>query len=166
MYTCRYFLEDCENNSRTYLETLKIHTTDDVMFLSKTAADLMKPSPVSPAKSPPIIPCSPPPVITITPESKIWWNCWIINSLLLYLFNIHLSNLFIKLQVCLLTDNNVQIMVQGIISRIRMLFAGWNMKIFVLNPQLVLGMCLLIPFLNVYVIRLFSLFVKEPFPFI
>ncbi|XP_037777406.1 malonyl-CoA decarboxylase, mitochondrial-like [Penaeus monodon] len=71
MVNYRYFLEDCENNSRTYLETLKIHTTDDVMFLSKTAADLMKPSPVSPAKSPPIIPCSPPPVITITPESKI-----------------------------------------------------------------------------------------------
>ncbi|KAK7085778.1 hypothetical protein SK128_021160 [Halocaridina rubra] len=70
MVNYRYFLEDCENNSRNYLETLKVLSSDEIATLAKTAADIMKlsaeTSPISPAST-----SSPPPIITITPDSKM-----------------------------------------------------------------------------------------------
>nr|XP_045607335.1 malonyl-CoA decarboxylase, mitochondrial-like isoform X2 [Procambarus clarkii] len=71
MANYRYFLEECECNSRTYLETTKIIASDTVMFQAKTAQDIIKDSPTG-SVSPPLFPRSPsPPVITVTPDSKI-----------------------------------------------------------------------------------------------
>ncbi|KAK8727708.1 hypothetical protein OTU49_009418 [Cherax quadricarinatus] len=71
MVNYRYFLEECECNSRTYLETMKVIASDTVTFLAKAAEDIIKKSPSDPGSSP-LLPRSPsPPVITITPDSKI-----------------------------------------------------------------------------------------------
>lgn len=70
MVNYRYFLEECESNSRNYLETMKITASDTVMFLARTAEDIMKASPTSLASSQ-LPRCATEPVIMITPDSKI-----------------------------------------------------------------------------------------------
>ncbi|XP_066944260.1 malonyl-CoA decarboxylase, mitochondrial-like isoform X1 [Macrobrachium rosenbergii] len=74
MVNYRYFLEDCENNTRTYLESMTIICSDEVGALAKDASEVISPSSDSPCLSPPLNsppPVSPPPVITITPDSKM-----------------------------------------------------------------------------------------------
>lgn len=72
MVNYRYFLEDCETNSRRYLETMKILSSDDVTYLAKSAAEVIM-SPPSAASSAVLSPStfSPPPTITVTPDSKM-----------------------------------------------------------------------------------------------
>ncbi|KAK4304483.1 hypothetical protein Pmani_007792 [Petrolisthes manimaculis] len=68
MVNYRYFLEDCESQSRTYLESSRIIASDTVVSLARAAAEVMKvntTSPPSSARSPT------PPLITVTPDSKM-----------------------------------------------------------------------------------------------
>ncbi|XP_050704081.1 malonyl-CoA decarboxylase, mitochondrial-like isoform X2 [Eriocheir sinensis] len=72
MVNYRYFIDECEKNSRTYLESQEILLSDTVKFLVNTALmKVVKKSPSSPSPSP-AHPRSPtPPLITVTPDSKI-----------------------------------------------------------------------------------------------
>lgn len=68
MVNYRYFLDECETNSRTYLESQEIPLSDSVKFLVNTA--LLKV--VKNSSDSLSLPRSPtPPLITVTPDSKI-----------------------------------------------------------------------------------------------
>ncbi|XP_042240520.1 malonyl-CoA decarboxylase, mitochondrial-like [Homarus americanus] len=71
MVNYRYFLEECENNSRTYLETTRITASDSVMFLARTAEKILKDSLTGSASPPEFSRTVSAPAITITPDSKI-----------------------------------------------------------------------------------------------
>uniref|UniRef100_A0A0P4VRY6 Malonyl-CoA decarboxylase C-terminal domain-containing protein n=1 Tax=Scylla olivacea TaxID=85551 RepID=A0A0P4VRY6_SCYOL len=72
MVNYRYFLDECESNSRTYLESQEIILSDSVKFLVNTALSKVVKKGSESSSVPLPHPRSPtPPLITVTPDSKI-----------------------------------------------------------------------------------------------
>ncbi|XP_076061051.1 malonyl-CoA decarboxylase, mitochondrial-like isoform X2 [Oratosquilla oratoria] len=65
MVNYRYFLEDCDTNTKKYLENAKINASDPVVLLARKGGEIIRGSTSTSPSSPP------PPVITITPDSKM-----------------------------------------------------------------------------------------------
>ncbi|MPC32259.1 hypothetical protein E2C01_025567 [Portunus trituberculatus] len=67
-----YFLDECETNSRTYLESQEIILSESVKFLVNTALSKVVKKGSESSSVPLSHPQSPtPPLITVTPDSKI-----------------------------------------------------------------------------------------------
>ncbi|XP_045132517.1 malonyl-CoA decarboxylase, mitochondrial-like isoform X1 [Portunus trituberculatus] len=72
MVNYRYFLDECETNSRTYLESQEIILSESVKFLVNTALSKVVKKGSESSSVPLSHPQSPtPPLITVTPDSKI-----------------------------------------------------------------------------------------------